>query len=381
MRVLHLTSSFPRSRGDTPGLFILDLTASLAAAGLDVHVLAPHDRGAATVDEIDGVSVRRFRYAPSRMEKLAYRGGLLANVRKPLRAPLVPAFVAAYRRAAIAEAKRLRPDVIHAHWWFPGGVVGLAAARETDTPLLITLHGSDVHIAGRLGLGAVARRVAYWADGVAVVSSALRSDVAARFDLDPRRVHLLPMPVRIDAVGPWSPPAPPPLRIATVGRLVPEKGYDVLVDALLVLRERGVRVQWQALGEGPESIPLRTAVRSFGDDVRFLGPRSRHEISEVLSTSHALVVPSRREGLGMVALEALHVGCPVIASATGGLVELVERGDGVLVAPGDPVALADAIASLPFPAPVGAAAARHLPERVAADHLAAYEAISEPRPG
>lgn len=373
MRVLHLTSSFPRSKGDTPGLFILDLTSTLADAGLDVHVLAPHDDGAATVDELDGVHVRRFRYAPNRMEKLAYRGGLLANVRKPTRAPLVPAFVAAYRRAAIAEARRLQPDVIHAHWWFPGGVVGLAAAKATGVPLLITLHGSDVHIAGKLGLGSVARRVVKRADGVAVVSSALRSDVVARFGLDPGSVHLLPMPVRIDEVAPWSPPAPPPIRVVTVGRLVTEKGYDVLVEALLALRGRGVRVTWDVIGEGPEAVPLATRARELGEDVRFHGPRSRREISTALSTAHALVVPSRREGLGMVALEALHVGCPVVASAAGGLVELVEPGDGILVSPGDPSALADALARLPLPPPIGAAAARHQPARVAADHAAAYE--------
>lgn len=375
MKVLHLTSSFPRTKGDTPGLFILDLTATLAGAGLDVHVLAPHDAGAATVDRLEGVDVRRFRYGPNRLEKLAYRGGLLANVRRPTRAPLVPAFVAAYRRAAIAEARRLQPDVLHAHWWFPGGVAGLAAAKATGIPLLVTLHGSDVHIAGRMGLGPVARRVVRSADGVAAVSSALRSDVAARFGLEPTAVHLLPMPVRIDAAAPWAPPEPPPLRVVTMGRLAREKGLDVLAGALLLLRERGVVVEWDAYGEGPEVVGLKTRVRPLGDDVRFHGPRPRSEISEVLARAHALVVPSRREGLGMVALEALAVGCPVIASATGGLVELVEPGDGILVAPGDPVALADAIERLPLGAPVGAAAARHLPERVVADHLAAYESI------
>lgn len=379
MKVLHLTSSFPRSRGDHAGRFILDLTACLAAGGIDVHVVAPHDAGAAVVDELEGVPVRRFRYAPTRLETLAYGGGLMANVRRPAGAALVPAFVAAYRRAAIAEARRLQPDVIHAHWWFPGGLVGRAASRATGIPLLVTLHGSDVHLAGRFGLGALARRVVGGADGIAVVSSALRSDASARLGIDPGAVHLLPMPVRIDAAAPWAPPVPPPLRIATVGRLAPEKGYDVLVDALLLLRDRGVLVEWQVMGEGPDAVPLATRARRLGDAVRFLGPRSRDEIALVLSTSHALVVPSRREGLGMVALEALHVGCPVVASATGGLVELIAPEDGVLVTPGDPVALADALERLPLPPPVGAVAARHLPKQVAADHLAAYDAVSRRR--
>lgn len=379
MRVLHLSTSFPRSRGDDAGRFLLDLTSTLAAAGIDVHVLAPHDDGAATVDELDGVHVRRFRYAPTSLEKLAYRGGLLANVRRPTRAVLVPAFVAAYRRAAVAEARRLQPDVIHAHWWFPGGLVGLAAAREIGAPLYITMHGSDVHIARRFGLAAVARRVVGGADGVATVSGAARSEIAALLGLDPTTVNLLPMPVTIDRVAPWSPPVPPPIRLATVGRLASEKGHDVLIDALLLLRSRGVHATCDVIGDGPQAVPLATRARPLGNDVRFLGSRSRREIADALSGVHALVVPSRREGLGMVALEALHVGCPVIASATGGLVELVGPEDGLLVTPGDPVALADAIARLPLPAPLGEAAARHRPDQVVADHVAAYESVRRPR--
>lgn len=376
MRVLHLSTSFPRSRGDTSGMFLLDLTTALLGAGLDVHVLAPHDEGAAVEDVLEGTHVRRFRYAPPRLEKLAYRGGILSNVRRPTRAPLVPLFVAAYRRAAIAEARRLQPDVIHAHWWFPGGFVGLAAARATGIPLLVTLHGSDVHLASKPGVDRLARRVVHAADGVAVVSDAIRDGITSLLALDASAVRLLPMPVTMDAAGPWSPPEPPPLRVATVGRLATEKGYDVLVDALLRLRARGIRVVWDVMGDGPQAVPLATQARPLGDDVRFLGPRSRSEIAAVLAGVHALVVPSRREGLGMVALEALHAGCPVIASRTGGLVELVGPGDGILVPPGDAAALADAIERLPLPPPEGDAATRHLPEQVAADHLAAYEAIT-----
>ena len=375
MRVLHLSSSFPRAKGDTEGLFLLDVTSALAAAGIDVHVVAPHDAGAAEVDHLNGVAVRRFRYAPARFERLAYRGGLLANARKPHRAVFVPSFLAAYRRAARDEARRVAPDVLHAHWWFPGGLVGVSVARELGIPLVITLHGSDVHIARRPGLAQLAARVLGRADVVATVSSALRAEVASRFGLDPAGVPVLPMPVTIASGAPWAPADPPPLRLVTVGRLVVEKGYDVLLDALIALRAEGVRAVLDVVGDGPDAVALATRAAPLGDDVTVHGARSRDELAALLSRAHALVVPSRREGLGMVALEALAVGCPVIASATGGLIELVGEGDGALVPPGDPVALATAIRRLPFGPPHAAAVDRHRPSTVAADHLAVYESL------
>jgi glycogen(starch) synthase len=296
-------------------------------------------------------------------------------VRKPQRALFVPSFLAGYRRGALEEARRIQPDVLHAHWWFPGGLVGGAVARELGIPLVITLHGSDVHIARRPGLAQLAARVLRRADVVATVSSALRAEVAARFDLDPASIPVLPMPVTIDARATWSPPEPPPLRLVTVGRLVAEKGYDVLLDALIGLRDEGVRAVLDVVGEGPDAVALATRAAPLGDDVTFHGARSRDEIAALLARAHALVVPSRREGLGMVALEALAVGCPVIASATGGLIELVGDGDGALVPPGDPAALADALRRLPFGPPRAAAVDRHRPATVAADHLAVYESL------
>jgi glycosyltransferase involved in cell wall biosynthesis len=325
------------------------------------------------------VHVRRFRYAPSRFETLAYRGGLLANVRKPQRAVFVPSFLAAYRRTALAEARRLQPDVLHAHWWFPGGLVGASVARELGIPFVVTLHGSDVHIARRRGLAQLAARVLRRADVVATVSSALRAEVAERFALDPATIPVLPMPVTIDPAAPWAPAPAPPIRLVTVGRLVEEKGLDVLLDALLLLQSDGRRVVLDLVGDGPQAVQLATQAAPLGDDVTFHGARSRDEIARLLAVAHALVVPSRREGLGMVALEALAVGCPVIASATGGLIELVGEGDGALVPPGDPVALAAAIRRLPSGPPPAEAVARHRRDAVAADHLRVYESLTARR--
>ena len=353
MKVLQLTSSYPRRSGDVSGLFIHDLARCLVDAGLDVHVVAPHDAGAARREDLDGVHVHRFRYAPGRAEVLAHRGGLLAASRSPARLPLVPLFLAAYAWTAWRVARRTKPDVIHAHWWFPGGVVGAIASRLTGIPLVITVHGSDLHLPLRWLARAVLRQAAI----VGVVSEALRDEVRARFGIE---AEVLRMPVTPFRVAASRPADPPPLRLVAVGRNAPEKGFDVLVRAL-----DGLDAELDVFGEGTDAL---TNGRVHGH-----GAVSREQIAAALGRAHALVVPSRREGLGLVAIEGMSAGRPVIASAVGGLVETVEDGvDGILVPPDDPGALARALRELPLPAPRGRAVTRHHPDTVAARHREAY---------
>ena len=171
MRVLHLTSSFPRHEDDPVGPFLLDLARLQAAAGIDVHVLAPHDAGAARRETMGGVDVRRFRYAPDRLERLAYRGGLLAGARTPSGAPVVPALLAAFMTAARGAVAQLDPDVVHAHWWLPGGLAGAATiAGKHRHRFVITLHGTDVALLRNGALRCLARGVTGRANVVAAVS-------------------------------------------------------------------------------------------------------------------------------------------------------------------------------------------------------------------
>ena len=103
LRVLHLTSSFPRSAGDHVAPFLLDLARAQQSAGLEVAVLAPHDAGARRTEDLDGVGVHRFRYATDRWERLAYRGGLLGRSRTPAGLALVPVFFAAFTPLGLKE--------------------------------------------------------------------------------------------------------------------------------------------------------------------------------------------------------------------------------------------------------------------------------------
>jgi glycosyltransferase involved in cell wall biosynthesis len=183
-------------------------------------------------------------------------------------------------------------------------------------------------------------------------------------------VARLPLPLDL---GPTPVPDSQPRRLLAAGRASIEKGFDVLIDALA----RPAAAGWNAtlVTEGPERSRLIARARSAGLDERvtFQALRPRAELFDLVRAHHAVVVPSRTEGLGMMALEALALGRPVVASAVGGLVEVVSDGvDGLLVPPGDADALAHALARLELRTPGAEAVAHHQAAAVVEAHAGAY---------
>jgi colanic acid/amylovoran biosynthesis glycosyltransferase len=185
-------------------------------------------------------------------------------------------------------------------------------------------------------------------------------------------VVVLRMPVtRVAEVAP--PPAGGPTRLVAAGRLSVEKGFDVLLEALAVAVGQGADLQLDLIGSGPEREHLAALAAPLGERVRMIPAQPRELLWQHVDAAQVLVVPSRREGLGLVALEAIARGRPVIASRAGGLVEVVHDGvDGRLVPPEDVAALAAALHELPLEAPKGAALDRHAPQDVAGAHRDAY---------
>ncbi len=376
-RVLHLTSSFPRGEGDHVAPFLLDLAVAQAAAGDDVLVLAPHDAGRARREVLRGVQVHRFAYAPARAERLAYRGGLLGQARTPAGALLLPALLGAFALAALRLARRTRPDVLHAHWWLPGGLVAVAVGAALRIPVVLTLHGSDVHLLHDRRVRAVGVRVLLRCAVVAAVSDDLRAQAAAALPAGAPAPVVLRLPLDVPR-GARAAPAWPPRRLLAAGRLSPEKGFDVLLRAVAALAGEGHAVALDLVGSGTE----RDALEQLAGDAAAAGARVRLHPGEPraallqrMAAADAVVVPSRREGLGMVALEALAVGTPVVASRVGGLPEVVrDDGDGVLVAPDDVPALVAALRTARAAgAPPARALARHDPAEVVARHREAYD--------
>src|SRR5712692_3747470 len=124
MRILVVSHNYPRFPGDPAGGYVARLARAAHAAGADVWVVAPHTPGTAAEETDNGVSVRRFRYAPGTLERIGYRGDVRSRAfLSPLSLLVLPLYLAGFARAVRRAVAELDPNVIHAHWWFPAGWV------------------------------------------------------------------------------------------------------------------------------------------------------------------------------------------------------------------------------------------------------------------
>lgn len=295
MRVVVLTTSYPRDDGDAAGRFVADAVACVRASGVEVAVVGPND----------------FRHFG-----IAYGHGVIGNLRRrPWLALLLPAMLASFVRAA--RRASAGADLVHAHW-LPSGWV----ARATGRPYVVQLWGTDVELARRLPgpWRGVLRRAR-------LVICASRELSEAAYELGAREVRLIPSGVAIPADVP-QPEDPPHVLFA--GRLSPEKGILELLAA-----SEGMPLV--VAGDGP----LRARVPGA------LGLVAHDRLTGLYERAAVVACPSLREGYGVVCAEAMAHGRPVVASAVGGLLDLVVDGEtGLLVPPGDVGALRIALERL-----------------------------------
>jgi glycosyltransferase involved in cell wall biosynthesis len=369
-RVLFVAHNAPRYEGDAPGSFVLRLAVALMARGVSVQLLVPHAAGLAEHDELEGVPIHRVRYAAEAAETLAYEGTMAQQVSASWagkRALL--GLLRAFRREVGRQARTV--DVVHAHWWFPSGLAVAATARATGRPVVTTVHGSDVRLAG----GAVGRRlfryVAARSAQVTAVSSWL-ADETVRLTGTPRPV-VAPMPIdtRRFTTGTGARDG-----LLFVGKLDRQKGLHVLLDALAMINQAVGSLT--VVGAGPEAQSLRARAEALGvaSRIRWLGPLPQPELPALYQRARVVVLPATApEGLGLVAVEARACGAAIVASASGGLTDVA--GDAPwarLVPPSDAGALAAAVNAVATTVvePGAAMRAGFTPEEAATRYAALY---------
>jgi glycosyltransferase involved in cell wall biosynthesis len=245
-----------------------------------------------------------------------------------------------------------RVDHVHCHFANHPAAAGYVIHRLTGIPFSFTAHGSDLHVSQHM----LREKVAAAAFVVAI------SEYNRRFMLDrcgegaARKVEVVHCGVDTSVFRPRERPAAPgPLRVLCVASLEEVKGQTHLMEACRLLALEGVPVTVTLVGSGPCEVPLRRQIVANGLEqvVRLAGARTRPDVAELLGEADAAVVPSvetargDREGIPVALMEAMSAGLAVVASDLSGIPELVEHGrTGLLVPPGDPQALADALRRL-----------------------------------
>ncbi|MEN3339570.1 MAG: hypothetical protein V7647_3246 [Acidobacteriota bacterium] len=356
-----VTTSYPRFPGDSVGTFMEPIARAVAARGHEVHVVAPWHPLVARAAEERGVHLHFYRYAPvPALNVFGYAAAMRADVSLRAAAYLAaPLALAAGWHAARSVAHRYGATVMHGHWVVPGGVV--AAAAAPSLPLVISLHGSDVHVAATVPPARIAARQAFGRAGYVTACSDDLGRRAITLGAAPDRIATVPYGVDVDrfrpdaavraarrlelAVGERVP------LVLAAGRLVRKKGFEYLIDAVARLP----RVILALAGAGSLEAELRERAHAagVGERVRFLGNVTQMRVGELLAAADIVCVPSVRDdsgnvdGLPNVLLEALASGSPVVATPAGGILTVVVDGvTGLIVPERDSDALATALARL-----------------------------------
>ena len=275
-------------------------------------------------------------------------------LRSKLAAPLAAARVA--RLCASAQIAVVQSFLFHANLVARGARLLLRAAGRRGPAIVSSIHLVE---RDRPLRGGLERATARLADRVVCVSAAIRRDLGVARD---RRFVVIRNGIAVAPGAPGPRTASPGGAWTSVGRLHPQKGHDVLIEA------------WRRLG--PTAPPLRIAgagpleaelrERARGLPVELLGPRD--DVASLLATSSGFVLASRDEGLPLAVLEAMAAGLPIVTTAVGGIPEALASGrDAILVPPGDPGALAEAVRSIDADPGLAAMLGAAAQARVAAD--------------
>lgn len=348
---------------DTGGMnvYVRELTRHLGQAGIHVDVFTRSQ------DE----------HAPHVSHDLGY-GNRVVHVRagpevplpKPDLASFLPEFANGVRE--FVDAKGLGYDLIHSHYWM-SGLVAQDLKAFWDTPIVHMFHT----------LGLMKQRVARspdeaegeyrligemdvlrFADRIVAATPAELAQLQWLYKIDTHKVEVIPpgvdlchfYPIPPDEAKEFIGVPPSECMLLFVGRIEPLKGIDTLIKAIAILRSKGIYVCLSVIGGDPDQSPESThnemarleAMRdeaSVSDLVTFLGKRSQDTLPYYYSSAEVVVMPSYYESFGMVALEAMACGTPVVASQVGGLAFLVRDGEtGFTVPADDPQSLADRLA-------------------------------------
>jgi glycosyltransferase involved in cell wall biosynthesis len=427
MHIGVLTHNYPRFPGDFSGTFIEALCQALIDHDQQVTVWAPYDpaygrnaeRGTQNAEPGNGlkskienpkskIDLRLYRYIwPDRLHQLGYMRSMQSDLALRLNTYLLsPGFFAAGIATLLREAAQCRPDVLHAHWLLPNGFIAAIASRRLGIPLVISVPGSDAQVAGKNPLfRAMARFALRQADLLTANSVELREaviqigtqstpgsteeELRRKFDLiiygtDPNALQPSPTGVAELRAHLHLPPITQspnhPITLLCVGRMVPKKGFDVLIRALAEPSLRKRHVTAVMIGQGDNQAAWQRLAQDLGvaERLRWVGNVPKTEIGVYYNLADVLINPSVNrpvDGLNVCVLDAMSCGKPVIGSTVAGNpLAIVDGTTGLIVPEGDPAALAAAIARLADDGPLrlrlGRAARHRIETELGWPHLA-----------
>lgn len=350
-KILVITSTYPRHETDYAVPWMREIHRQLKDEGNEITVMAPAYMGLKS-HTLDGIEVKRFRYAPASIETLTHEEGATYKVRKAYMQLLAIPYILIGCIFAGWLAFRGKYDVIHVHWPFPHGLMGQVARFVSGKPLVVMSHGAEFSLARRKKWVIPFLRQSLKTADMRIANS---SDTASKvIELSGQPCHVLPYGTTVSAADVQAEPADKP-RVLFTGRLIERKGLEYLLHAVPMIRSRVPNADFIITGDGDqrERLEKLSAELGLNEIVSFKGFVSKEELSQEYAKCNVWVNPGivdswgDAEGLGIGSIEAYSYFKPVVASRVGGIPDTIRDGEtGYLVPQKDSKALAEAICDL-----------------------------------
>lgn len=349
MKILVVGSVYPRFNEDAEVPWLRRSLQGLKNLGHQIKVLAPAYKGLKD-HKIDNIEVKRFRYAPKHLEILTHDEGAPTKIAgKPWMQLLAIPYIISGAIKCFTLCHKEKPDIIHAHWPFPHGLIVLPAAFIFRIPVALNFHGAELLLIKKHGF---VKPVLSFLIKKANLIFANSSFTAKKI----KSIH--PCPVEISPYGTTLSgkssgklhPIQGKFKILFVGRHIERKGLDILLKAAKLLPADSFEVR--IAGEGDLTKSLKEKSKNI-PNVVFTGKLSRKELEQEYENANAFVLPAivdskgDTEGLGVVLIEAAEYNLPIVASNVGGIPDvIIDNETGILLPEKDPKALAEAFEEL-----------------------------------
>lgn len=329
--VLVLASTYPRWHRDPEPIFIHELSKRLCSK-YNIIAIVPDAADADPNGVFEGVEVIRYQYAPKQLQTLVNNGGIVNNLKSFWwKWFLVPSFLISQYIVVRKTLNERKIDIIHAHWLLPQGWIAASLSKHFNIPFVVTSHGGDLFgLQGNI-FTKIKKKVAEDATAMTVVSQAMK-EYLDQISIKPKILEVIPMGV--DLQNRFTPD--PEIKrykneLLFVGRLVPKKGLNYLLDAFSILIEKRPELHLTIVGFGPEEKSLKKQVTQLklGENVNFLGALSQDKLPEIYHRAALFVAPFIRadngdqEGLPVALMEAIGCGCPAVVGHVAGIEDLL----------------------------------------------------------
>jgi glycosyltransferase involved in cell wall biosynthesis len=340
MKIGVITSAYPEYEDDPHGIFVHRLMKEVCKQGHEVHVIAPYT-GDKTEFQLDGVYVQKFHYFyPKRFQKLAGRSGMIDNVKEGVFVKIQ--FLSFIIFNVINSLRKLKDmDIVHVQWPIPNGLGALILKWVYKVPYINTVYGEEVYLSKRYHVTTILKFLVYWSSEIVTISNATH-EACLNIGLNEHKLDIIPFGVDTSFYKPLNMVKDEKIfQILSVGYLIERKGFMYLISAVKEVIKDHENVRLKIVGTGPQEQQIRNHISKINLEkyVEIIGNITDDELLKLYNSSDIFVLPSiidsqgNTEGLGVVLIEAMACGLPVIGSDIGGIPDIISDGETGLLVP------------------------------------------------